>query len=325
MQGSREQISLSSGHSFRLLRWTRNLSEVDSILAPHRSERITSEGTHWHYHGEMELTMFSAGEGTRFVGDHIGPFAPGDIVLLGSKLPHCWHTHGPSAGLSLQWSFLSSHPFWSFPETSACSGLFRRAGRGIQYTGETAAAIHDGLHQLAVSSGADRLGGLLRLLGLMVAAPLSDQRYLATRSFALAGPEIPQVAMGVVMRHLMANFRVEIRLKELLQLARMSKPTFARQFKKHSGKTFSDFITEVRLQAACRELVETDRSVLEIALDCGFSQISFFNRVFRRVLQRSPSDYRKIERQRLARSDTTPLFQSDESIISYTDRRFDTF
>ncbi len=298
MQGSREQIRLPTGHSFRVLRWTRNLREVDSVLTPSRSEHITSEGTHWHYHGEMELTMFSAGEGTRFVGDHIAPFAAGDVVLLGSKLPHYWQTRGPSAGLSVQWSFPTGHPFWSFPEISSCSGLFRKAGRGIQYTGATAASISNGLHQLAASSGADRLADLLRLMGLMVGAPATDQRDLSTRSFALADSAIHQDAMGEVMRHLMTNFREPIRLDEVLRLARMSKPTFARQFKKHAGKTFSDFITQVRLQAACRELVETERSVLDIALDCGFSHISFFNRIFRRILRHSPSDYRKIKRRR---------------------------
>ena len=104
--------------------------------------------------------------------------------------------------------------------------------------------------------------------------------------------------MAEVMRYLMGNFRDEVRLEEVLRIARMSKPTFARQFKKHSGKTFSDFITHIRLQAACRELVETDRSVLEIALDCGFSHISFFNRIFRRILRRNPTDYRQIKRLR---------------------------
>lgn len=277
------------------------------MLAPDRSERITGEGMHWHYHGEMELTMFAAGEGTRFVGDHIGQFATDDVVLLGSKLPHYWHTRGPSAGFSVQWSFPCGHAFWSFPETSACNGLFHRAGRGIQYSGPTADAIRDGLHQLVVSNGADRLGGLLRLMGLMVDAPDSDLRDLSTRSFALADSAIHQDAMAEVMRYLMDNFRDEVRLDEVLRIARMSKPTFARQFKKHSGKTFSDFITQIRLQAACRELVETDGSVLEIAMNCGFSHISFFNRIFRRILGRSPTDYRRLKRLRATDDDAPKL------------------
>ncbi len=301
MRGSREQIHLPIGHSFRVLRWTRNLREIESVLAPGRVARIAGEGTHWHYHGAMELTLFTAGEGTRFVGDRIAPFAAVDVVLLGEKLPHYWHTRGPSAGLSVQWNFPHGHAFWAFPETFAIADMFRKAGRGIQYTGRTAAAISDGLYEIADSGGADRLGLLLRLLALLVNASESDQRFLSARSFALSGAAFHQQAMGEAMRYLLANFRDEIRLGDVLQLARMSKPTFSRQFKKHSGKTFSDFITHIRLQAACRELIETDRSVLEIALSCGFSHVSFFNRIFRRILRCSPTQYRVRER-RLSRS-----------------------
>jgi AraC-like DNA-binding protein len=298
MRASREQIHLPTGHSFRVLRWTRNLRDVESVLTPGRVTRIAGEGTHWHYHGEMELTLFTTGEGTRFVGDHIGPFAAGDVVLLGEKLPHYWHTRGPSAGLSVQWIFPHRHAFWSFPETFAFADLFRKAGRGIQYTGTTAAAISTALQGLADSNGADRLGRLLQLLALVGNAPESDQRYLSARSFALTGAAVHKHAMGEVVRFLLANYRDEIRLADILRLARMSKPTFARQFKRHSGKTFSDFLTHIRLQAACRELVETDRSVLEIALSCGFSHISFFNRAFRRILRRNPTAYRRFMRRR---------------------------
>ena len=89
-----------------------------------------------------------------------------------------------------------------------------------------------------------------------------------------------QGVMRDAVRHLVANYRDEIQLQELLKLTHMSKATFSRQFKKHSGKSFSDFLSHVRLQAACRQLVETDRSIMEIALASGFNQISFFNRIF---------------------------------------------
>ncbi|MFO1530300.1 MAG: AraC family transcriptional regulator [Kiritimatiellia bacterium] len=298
MRGTREQIHLPSGHSFRVLRWTHGLRDVESVLAPGRVARIVGEGAHWHYHIEMELTLFISGEGIRFVGDNIGPFAAGDVVLLGEKLPHYWHARGPSSGLSVQWSFPHGHAFWAFPELFACAGLFRKAGRGIRYTGRTAALIHSALHELAASSGADRLGLLLRLLDRLESAPESDQKSLSSSSFVLKGAERHQQAMRDVVRYLLANFRDEIRLPDVLRLARMSKPTFARQFKKHSGKTFSDFLTHIRLQDACRELAGTGRSVLDISLSSGFSHVSFFNRVFRRIMRRSPREYRRMANRR---------------------------
>jgi AraC-like DNA-binding protein len=81
----------------------------------------------------------------------------------------------------------------------------------------------------------------------------------------------------------------------------MSKPTFSRQFKKHCGKTLSDFVQQVRLDAACHELAETDHPIIDVALGNGFSQISFFNRVFRRAIQCSPSEYRARTRKQMRR------------------------
>jgi len=296
MRGSREKIILPSGHSFRVLRWARNLREVDAALAPGQVVRIAGEGMHWHFHAEMELTLFTAGDGLRFVGDHIGSFDAGDLVLLGEKLPHYWYTQGPSAGVSVQWNFPHGHPFWTFPENLAFATLFKSATRGLRYTGNTASQLSSGLRELVHTDGADRLGLLLRLFALMARAPERDRTILSARVFFNSDTAGHQPAMAETMRYLLANFRDTIRLDEVLRLTQMSKPTFSRQFKKHSGQPLSNFVTRLRLEAACRELEATDRSILDIALACGFSQISFFNRIFRRLLHCNPTQYRNRKR-----------------------------
>ena len=296
MRVLREKIQLPSGQSFRVIRWSNNLREVETLLAPGQGQSVAGEGTHWHYHVEMELTLFTAGEGTRFVGDHIGSFAAGDLVLLGEKLPHYWHTRGNSAGVSVQWHYPESHPFWAFPETLALRALFKRAGRGLRYTGRTAAAATAAMQDLTTSAGAQRLGLLLRLLALMADAPEHDRTFLSVRSFSLPTESHYQQAIREAMRHLIANFREPVRLEEVLQLTDLSRPTFARQFKLHSGHTFSEFLNRLRLQAACRELAESERSILEVALACGFTQVSFFNRLFRRILRCNPTEYRAKQR-----------------------------
>jgi AraC-like DNA-binding protein len=98
--------------------------------------------------------------------------------------------------------------------------------------------------------------------------------------------------MAQAIRHLTAHFRDEIRLEDLLQITGLSRPTFARQFKAYSGRSFSEFLNRLRLQAACDELKGSDRGVLVIALASGFTQVSFFNRLFRREMKCSPTDYR---------------------------------
>lgn len=292
VQVEREQIQIPSGHSFRVLRWSRSLREVENILGPDQAERVKGEGTHWHFHVEMELTLFTSGTGTRFVGDHIGSFAAGDLVLLGERLPHYWHTRGSSSGISVQWHFPLGHAFWSFPETASLSDLFRQASHGLRIRGPAAPQVADWMQELTQAEGMDQLALLLRILACIQRTSTQEPQTLSARSFALATETHYQQAIAKAVRHLAAHFREEVRLEDVLKLTHLSRPTFARQFKKNSGRTFSEFLNRLRIQAACRDLQETDRSVLEIAMHSGFTQLSFFNRLFRRVMKCSPREYR---------------------------------
>lgn len=240
----------------------------------------------------MELTLLIDGEGTRFVGDHIGTFRAGDLVMLGRHLPHYWHTQAESSGISIQWDFPQGHPLWSFPEMEAVLPGFRQAEKGMRLTGAAAAAIETKLREMMQGPAAARLGRLIELFAMISAVPEGDREILSSRSFGVSRDSRHQTAIGLAVRHVIAGFREEILLDDLLKLTGMSRATFSRQFKEHAGRTLSEFIHELRLQAACRELLETDRSVLEISLACGYNQISFFNRIFRREKGCSPREFR---------------------------------
>ena len=292
MRATRETIRLTEGHSFRLLRWARALREVESVLAPEQTQLLSGEGERWHFHVEMELTLFTHGAGTRFVGDHIGAFESGDLVLLGEKLPHYWHCRGASSGLSAQWYFPESHALWTFPETLSLLPLFERAKRGLHITGKAAAEAGGMLHGLQRSKGAGRLALLLGLLHRIAEGGEGECRPLSARALSLPAGEVHQRAIAAAVRHLVANHRETVRLEELLALTGLSRSSFARQFKQHSGRSFSDFLNGLRLESACRELLESGRPVLDLALSSGFTQVSFFNRLFRRVYGCSPSAFR---------------------------------
>ena len=292
MKGQRERIRLPPGHSFRVLRWQRSLAEVDMVTGPGQFVRIRGEGLHWHYHTEMELTLFTSGEGTRFVGDHIGPFAAGDLVLIGERVPHHWLTRGASAGVSVQWTFAPEHGLWTIPEAGELAALFTSAGRGLHITGPAATAVRVGLRDVLEGAGLERLAALLRILASLNRAARADARPLSAKSFALPAGSAHQSGIQEAVRHLTLHFREEVRLEDLLRLTGMSKPTFSRQFKRHAGRTFTDFLSGIRLEAACRDLRETDRPVTDIAHGAGFSQISFFNRLFQRRQTCSPREYR---------------------------------
>lgn len=285
------------GHSFRFLRWLKRVRDAELVLEHGKTSKIGGEGDRWHFHSAMELTLFVEGRGTRFVGDHIGGFGPGDLVLLGAGLPHFWHARGFSSGFSLQWDFPEGHPFWGFAEVAPLRVVFGRAARGLRIGGVTGDRVARALSELGAIEGTPRLAAFFSIFGILasVAGDLRDPcvEELSRNRFHMKDEGGHQRALGDVMRHLLAHFRTEVRLPDLLEIARMSKSTFSRQFQKHSGKTFQQFLLSLRLQAACRELSESHASVLEIAHGCGFSEVTFFNRVFRRTQGCTPSEYRR--------------------------------
>lgn len=297
MLGIRESIVIPKDQSFRVLRWTRDFKEMESLLPSGATAPLSGEGAHWHFHPEMELTFVLSGSGTRFVGDHIGPFDSGDLVLLGSDLPHYWLSRGASSGISIQWRFPADHPFWMLPENRGLAPLFERASKGLRFSATGAAEVRRLLHEMPAARNAGRLGLLIRILSGLDAIPRKEIETLSSRSFAILNDPEDQKAITMAVRHLIAHFREQIRMEDLLAITRMSRTTFTRQFKRHSGHTFSDFLTKLRLQAACRALRESNLPILGISLDCGFTQISFFNRVFKRAMGRTPREYRKAEGQ----------------------------
>ena len=288
----RETINIPAGQSFRLIRWRSSVKEVESLLADGGRKPLKGEGNHWHYHPEMELTLVATGSGDRFTGDHIGHFAEGDLVLLGGMLPHHWHAAGKTSGLSLQWHFPVDHPLWQLPEADALRGLFQRAAGGLRLSGKVHGRIAGMMEELAGLTGLARFGRFVELLATLAAAPAGELEALASRSFLPPADATYQESMSRVLRHLVRHFREEIRLADVLEIAGLTKPTFSRQFRRHTGRSLSDFLIGIRLQAACRELSTTSRGVLEVALGCGFTQVSFFNRAFRRAMGCSPSEYR---------------------------------
>ncbi|MBC8125720.1 MAG: helix-turn-helix transcriptional regulator [Gloeobacteraceae cyanobacterium ES-bin-144] len=265
---------------------------MECITGHRQAEPIMGEGNHWHFHEEMELTLFVAGAGTRFVGDQIEAFVAGDLVILGSNLPHYWHVEGVSQGVSVQWHFPPGHPLRALPEMGTLGELSRRANRGMRLCGKTSELVARMLKKIPTETGMGQLALFIRVLGVILEAPEADLTPLSERTFSLQAESIYQPAIARAVSHLAANFRYEIRLEDVLALTHLSRPTFSRQFKKYSGRTFSELLNGLRLEAACRELLKTDRSILDIALGCGFTQVSFFNRLFRRQMNCSPSQYR---------------------------------
>lgn len=289
---SRENIQLSKGKTFRLLRWREDISKVEELPAPGQSIPLQGRGDHWHYHPQTELTLVQHGEGTRFIADHIELFEPGDLVLIGSNVPHYWHLRGESSGLAIQWHFPLQHGIWDFNEAAALCSLEELARKGLHLSGITAATVRqlmEGMHALA---GLPRLTSVLTIISTLADASGKDVRPLSARSFSLSGTDEHQEAIRRAVSYIIAHFRETVSLPELLELTGMSRATFSRQFQLHAGRSFSTFLNQVRLQAVCRALRDSNEPITKIALENGFNQLSFFNRLFRREFGFNPSAFR---------------------------------
>ncbi len=293
MNLQREVIHLGKGDTFRILRWSQSVARVEVIHAPGRTTPLHGQGDHWHYHPAAELTFIARGRGTRLVADHIDSFDAGDLVLIGPNVPHYWHMQGLSAGLAIQWDFPLDHGIWSFGEAGTLRGLTEFSRRGLQIRGRTAELTRQRMENLANRSGLDRLAGFLEIMAGLITAPRADLVPLSAQAFSLSGSAETQEAVRRAVSYILASYRDSVTLADLLRLTGMSRATFARQFLLHVGKSFSAFRNQVRLQAVCQALRETTEPVGTIALNQGFNQLSFFNRLFRREFGVSPSEYRE--------------------------------
>ena len=291
MKPQHQDIQLHPDQSMRLIRWLDNLREVDSILGPGIYERTIGLGDRWHFHHEMELTAVETGRGTRYVGDHIEPFEGLDVVLLGPNVPHLRAGLHGSHGYSLQWRQEYYEGLWSLPETRHLSPLWQRSIRGIHFRGKTAATVLKKMQEMAESSRCTRLAQFILIMDLLACAPDQDVRELSQKAFDLSDVHAHQTSIERVIHHISEHFHEPIALEPVLKQAGMSKATFTRQFSRHTGKTFSDFVNEVRLANVCRQLSQGRLSISEAAYASGFNNLSFFNRTFRKVHGCSPKQW----------------------------------
>ena len=287
-----EKIELLPDESFRLLRWQNNIHDVEAVAADGSCKPFSGSGHEWHHHSQMELTLVAQGSGTRFVGDSITPFSAPDLVLIGPDLPHYWHMRPRSSGYAIQFDFDAGHPFWSLPETKALRGLWKDARRGLKIAGPAVSAVADLIRSALACGGLARLSCLLQILDALAKTAPKNRTSVSSTTFApparLATTLSLQKAINLVFR----SFQEPLTFGDVLREAHMSKATFERHFRKHTGKTFTGFLSEVRLNFASRQLVETDQSISEIALSSGYNNLSHFNHQFKALHGLSPRVFR---------------------------------
>lgn len=255
----------------------------------------------WHFHSEYQLFTVLKGRGTRFIGDDMQTFREGDMVLTGPNLPHLWKNdkeyHDPANGLEthgiviyFQDNFLNNSVF-EIEEFDGIAQMLRKSLRGIEVKGNTNLLIREMMIDMLEMKGAKSLIHLLKILNLMVDS--SDCKMIADSAYINTNRESEKDRMGQVYEYVMQNFQGKVSLEEAAQLSNMSVSAFSRFFKSRVNKSFSDFLTDVRISHACKLLHESDLNISEISYECGFFTLSNFNKLFRERIKKTPMEYRK--------------------------------
>lgn len=256
--------------------------------------------TPWHYHPEFELVLVTASTGKRFIGDQICDFAPGNLALIGPDLPHTYHNdekyyNGNSRlrARSIVVHFLERSlgaDFLSLPESGPLRNLFMHSARGLEITGKINRAVSERMKELVTLSGLARWLKLVEILHILA----EEKEYNYISRMPVSGQnEKEGDRMGKVMDYVMKNFASEVRINDVAQLLNMADNSFSRYFSQRTRKTFTSFVNEVRLNHACKLLIENRLSVAQVCFECGFNNLSNFNKHFKELYRQTPLAYRK--------------------------------
>ncbi len=256
----------------------------------------------WHYHPEFELVLIHKGSGKRMVGDHIDHFEDGDLVFLGSNLPHEWlcdekyfdkENGFQGEGIVIQFleDFLGDK-FFSIPENLKLRKVLDDSTQGCYIMGETKERISLIMLKMITLSPDDRLYSLFEIFKII--SKTHEYQLLASPNFTSTFQAEKSNTMKKVIEYIMQNFQKKISMKDVLDLVNMSSTTFSVLFKKTYNMTFSEYLLKARIGYACSLLTDNNRSISQISFDAGFDNLSNFNRLFKKTKNLTPKEYRKM-------------------------------
>ncbi len=251
---------------------------------------------HWHYHPEFELTLILEGSGQRLVGDSVEEYVPGDLVLLGSNLPHTYHS-GPVEGKqrALVFQFrpsLLGESFLALPEMESLRLFLSQAEHGLSFPflGDAQrAAVLERLCDLPSRMESAQVLGLLAIFDSL--AHESAARQICDRNLLPTRVE-DQQRIEKICGFLCKNHHRAIDYRRLAEKLNLSQASLCRFFRRSTGRTMTEYVNEYRISMAAQLLKETDKSILEIAFEVGFGNYSHFNRQFQKSRGKTPRIYR---------------------------------
>src|ERR1700761_2707557 len=243
---------------------------------------------YWHYHPEFQLTLMVDSQGQRLVGDGVGDYGPGDLVLLGPNLPHGWRTplRGNSQrhrAVDIQFgSNFFGKDFFRMEEMKPIVNLMNRSSCGLAFghtrAGRSAASQVAALPSLCPSR---RVLSILNIL--MDLALETDAAPLSSAGTPLDCRVEDQRRIEAICAFLKAHYNEDLAFNVVARKFNMDQASLCRFFRRATGTTMTHYVNEIRVGAAAQMLTQTDRSVLDISFSVGFGNYSNFNRQFKRI------------------------------------------
>ncbi|TXE07246.1 helix-turn-helix domain-containing protein [Seonamhaeicola algicola] len=253
-----------------------------------------------HYHKELELAYILEGHGTRYVGSSIKSYKKGDLVLVGEELTHVWVSddiYYEDNGLYNQaivvkfYQDFAGKDFLRLPEAKGVLATLKEASGGLKITGQTNKEIGGILKSMLTQSPLEQVLSLIKVLYLM--SVTNDKHVLSNYDLHKSTNPKERDRINRVIKHTSLNFRKNISLDEIANVANLSKSAFCRYFKNTVKKTYLEFLYEMRVEYACKLLLDDNLGMTQICYESGFNNPSSFSQIFKRIKGMSPVKYRK--------------------------------
>ncbi len=277
--------------------------DLELVAVPRdESFKIWSHGypyrtVRWHYHPEYEIHLITSTTGNYFVGDYIGSFEPGNLVMTGSNLPHNWVSNVPDGiriderCLVLQFDAdFVARAIAVFPEFKNVEFLLDASSRGLLFTPKIAAAAEPIMREMLSARGLRRITLFVTLLDLLMQ---NVERVSLSSATYRADPErYAESRINLILAYIGKNLSRELRETELAEIAGQSASAFSRYFRRHTGVPFVQYVNRLRINLACQLLTSGELTITDICYRVGFNNLSNFHRQFLLQKGMAPSRWR---------------------------------
>ncbi len=254
----------------------------------------------WQYHPEYEIIYIKKSSGFCMIGDYMGNFQNGDILILGPDIPHFLQhdqryieTNDERAGVAIVILFrkeILEQALFAFPEAKEIFDLLSLAKRGLKIRAKSRKDILLTMEEMLCCNPGRRMVDFFEVLQTL--SEIHQYELLVSNGYSYISNGIDDNRINKVIEYTLNHFDNDISIENVAALINMTKYSFCRFFKEITRKTYIEFLVEVRIGKACRLLIEENMHISEVCYSCGYNSISHFNHQFKEIKGISPLEFK---------------------------------